>query len=152
MEDSAPVIKSKITSRIRISIALFVSISLGIFIYVWDGKIIHGFNYPEWLGPYIFFPCISLILGYGSNCLIQYLSCNKVQAIGQFQLVIMGIIPQLIAWFLLNFFTILRWPIEGLVQEWTPEQRKGLSSGFYGFWIGLYTQSVMNGLAQMCTS
>ena len=152
MADSAPVIKSKMTSGIRISIALFVAISLGIFIYVWDSKIIHGFNLPEWLGPYILFPFLSVILGYGSNCLIQYLSCNTVQPINQLQLVSMGILPQLFVWFLLNFFTSLRWPIEGLVQEWTPEQRKGLSSGFYGFWIGLYTQSVMNGMAQMCPS
>jgi hypothetical protein len=152
MADSAPVIKSKMTSGIRISIALFVAISLAIFIYVWDSKIIYGFNFPEWLGPYILFPFISIVLGYGSNCLIQFLSCNKVEAIKQLQLVSIGVIPQLFIWGLLNFFTSLRWPIEGLVQEWTPEQRKGVSSGFYGFWIALYTQSIMNGFAQTCPS
>jgi hypothetical protein len=145
-----PVIKSGVTSGIRNSLALSVAISLAIFIFLWDSKIVNGNNWPQWLGPFVFFPLLSLVLGYGVNCLIQYLSCKQVQPLVQLQYVAMVPLPQIAIWGILTYFTSLRWPIEGLVQESNPEQRKGLSSAFYGFWIGLYTQSIMNGFAQMC--
>lgn len=146
---SDPVIKSSLTSSTRIIFALLIAVALSIFIYLWDSKAINN-NLPEWLGTLVFFPLLSVILGYLINCLIQYLSCKEVLWLDQLKNIAIIPIPQILIWLLLNFITSLRWPIEGLVQDWPPEQRKGLSSGFYGFWIGLYSQSIMNAMAQVC--
>ena len=145
-----PVITSMVTSGIRISLSFLVAIILGIFILVWDGKVITGYNLPDWLGPFIFFPLLSVILGYGINCLIQYLSCKTVQWLVQLQRVAIIPLPQVSIWGLLYVFPILRWPIEGLIQDFSEDIKKGISSGFYGFWIGLYTQSIMTSFAQLC--
>uniref|UniRef100_A0A6C0AP85 Uncharacterized protein n=1 Tax=viral metagenome TaxID=1070528 RepID=A0A6C0AP85_9ZZZZ len=150
MADAQPVIKSTVTGWVRFTLALFIATALAIFIFVWDGKYINGFNLPEFLGPFIFFPLLSLVLGYGINCLIQYLSCKQVEWLVQIQRAAIIPLPQIIIWGLLSYFTSMRWPIEGLVQNWNPDEKKALSSGFYGFWIGLYTQSIMNGFAQLC--
>jgi hypothetical protein len=149
-DTSAPVIKSSVTGSIRMTFALLIAVALAVFIYLWDSKIIHNDTLPHWLGTIVFFPLISVFLGYLTNCLIQYLSCKQVQWIDQLKNVAMIPIPQILIWAILNAFTNLRWPIEGLVQEWPQEQRTGLSSGFYGFWIALYTQSIMIGIAQLC--
>ena len=149
-DTSEPVIKSTLTSSIRLTFALLVAVALSVFIYLWDSKIIPHNTLPDWLGTIVFFPLISVGLGYLVNCLIQYLSCKQVQWIDQLKNISMIPIPQILIWALLNAFTSLRWPIEGLVQEWPLEQRKGLSSGFYGFWMALYTQSIMIGIAQLC--
>jgi len=149
-DTSEPMIKSTVTGSIRMSLSLLVAVALTIFIYLWDSKIIHIDTLPDWVGTIVFFPLISVFLGYLINCLIQYLSCKQVQWIDQLKNVAMIPIPQILIWAILNAFTNLRWPIEGLVQEWPAEQRVGISSGFYGFWIALYTQSIMNGIAQLC--
>lgn len=149
-DTGAPVNKSNVTSGIRITLALCVATALAIFIFLWDSKYINGFNLPDWLGPFVFFPLLSVFLGYGTNCLIQFLSCKQVEWLVQLERVAIIPLPQIAIWGLLSYFTSLRWPIEGLIQSWTSEEKKALSSAFYGFWIGLYTQSIMNGLAQLC--
>jgi len=138
------------TSGIRISLALVVATALGIFMLIWDGNFINGFDLPQWLGPYVILPFIAVFLGFICNSLIQYLSCKKVQWLVQLQRIALVPFPPILMWGLLYLFPGLRWPIEGLVQEASPEQRRGLSSGFYAFWIGLYSQSIMNGFAQLC--
>jgi hypothetical protein len=138
------------TSAIRISFSLIVAVSLGLFILIWDGKFVNGYNLPDWLGPFVIYPFIAVILGFATNCLIQYLSCKEVQWLVQLQRIAIVPIPSTIVWGLLYMLPSLRWPIEGLVQEHTVEYRRGLSSGFYGFWLALYTQSILNGLAQVC--
>ena len=145
-----PVLQSGITTSIRVTLSLLVAICLGIFILLWDCKFINGNGMPDWLGPYIFLPLLAIVLGYGTNCLIQYLSCKKVQWLVQLQRVALIPLPQFLMWGLLYMFPGMRWPIEGLIQDFTPEMKKGISSGFYTFWMGLYTQSIMNGIAQIC--
>ena len=147
---ATPAVKSSMTGAIRITFALIVAIALGIFILIWDGKFINGYNLPDWLGPFAIYPFIAVVLGFGTNCLIQYLSCKQVQWLVQLQRIAFVPIPSLLLWGLLYIFPSMRWPIEGLVQEHTPDYRRGLSSGFYGFWMGLYTQSILNGMAQVC--
>jgi len=144
------VLQSGVTSTIRVSLSLCIAIILGIFIFIWDGKIIDGYGLPDWLGPFIFLPLLSVFLGYGINCLIQYLSCNKVEWLVQLGRVAIIPLPQWIFWGLLHMIPSIRWPIEGLIQEVSPELQKGFSSGFYAFWIGLYIQSILIGLAQIC--
>lgn len=145
-----PVLQSGATTAIRVTLSLVIAIILGTFILLWDGKYINVYGWPEWLGPFIFLPLISVVLGYGANSLIQYLSCKKVQWILQLERVAIIPLPQFLLWALLYMIPSIRWPIEGLVQDLPAETKKGLSSGFYAFWIGLYTQSIMNGLAQIC--
>ena len=146
----APVIKSKVTSSIRIALSLLVAIALAVFIFVWDGHYITGFNLPDWLGYFVFFPLISVILGLGVNSLIQKLSCNRIVWSMQFNMIAMVPFGQILAWGVIYIVSSLRWPIEGLVQDFSPHDKRALSSGFYGFWIALYTQSIMNGISQIC--
>jgi len=145
-----PVIKSKVTTGMRMALSFFVAISLAVFIFVWDGNYITGFNLPNWLGYFVFFPLISVVLGIGVNSLIQQLSCNRIDWSMQYKII--GIVPvgQIFSWGVISILSSLRWPIEGLVQDFSPDDKKALSSGFFGFWIALYTQSIMNGLSQVC--
>lgn len=147
---ATPAIKSSVTSGIRITLAIIVAVALGVFMLIWDGKFVSGYNLPDWLGPYIIFPLIAVVLGYVNSCLIQYLSCKKVQWLVQLQRVAIIPVAPILMWGLLSIVPALRWPIEGLAQEYTAEYRRGLSSGFYGFWMGLYSQSILNGMAQIC--
>ena len=150
IEEESPVIKSRVTGGIRIALSFLVAVTLAVFIFVWDGKYINGFNLPEWLGYFIFFPLISVVLGIGVNSLIQQLSCNRIDWSMQYKII--GIVPvgQIFSWGVISILSSLRWPIEGLVQDFSPDDKKALSSGFYGFWIALYTQSIMNGISQIC--
>lgn len=145
-----PAKTSGVNGGIRIVLALLVGIALGIFMLAWDAKFIGHEAIPEWIGPYISMPLIAIVLGYGSNCLIQQLSCGQVQWWVQLQRVAIAPIPIILMWFLLGIAPGMRWPIEGLVQSGSPALRKGLSSGFYAFWIGLYFQNMLNGAAQLC--
>jgi len=149
-EKDAPVIKSKVTSPIRIALAFLVAIALAVFIFVWDGNYINGFNLPNWLGYFIFFPLISTLLGLGVNSLIQNLSCNQVDMSMQLKTIAMVPVGQILAWGIIYIISSLRWPIEGLVQDFSPNDKRALSSAFYGFWIALYTQSITNGISQVC--
>ena len=145
-----PELESGVTTSTRVILAIVVAIILGLFILIWDGKYIDGYGWPEWLGPFVFLPLISITLGFFINSLIQYLSCKKVQWLTQFFRASLTPLPQFGLWGLLYMIPSIRWPIEGLVQDLPPETKKALSSGFYVFWIGLYTQSIMNGLSQLC--
>jgi len=150
LTSETPRVKSGISSGIRIAIAILVAILCGIFILLWDGQYMPHPGVPDWIGPFASLPFLATILGFGSNCLIQQLSCGQVQWLVQLQRVAIVPVPFIIVFGILNMITSLRWPIEGLIQAGTPEVRKGLSSGFYGFWTALYTQSILNGLAQIC--
>lgn len=141
---------SGVSTGIRIGIALIVAIILAIFSFLWDGNILPKSGIPEFVGPYIFLPLIALALIFGADCLIQYLSCGSVQWAIQAERAAVVPLPFWIVNILLKFITILRWPIEGLVQRAIPSTQKGLSSAFYMFFTGLYTQSILISLAQLC--
>jgi hypothetical protein len=145
----SPTVQSGVSSGIRITLALLVAIILGIFMLCWDAYFIPHDAIPNWVGPFIFMPLMATVLGFGSDCLVQQLSCGKVQWLIQLQRVAIIPVPFLIMWAFLYMIPGLRWPIEGLVQPHLLI-RKGLSSGFYAFWIGLYCQSLLNGVSQMC--
>jgi len=145
-----PTKKSGVSSGIRITIALVVALTLGIFMLTWDAKFIQHSPLPDWLGPFVFIPLIAVVIGMFSNAIIQQLSCGEIQWITQLQRVAIIPVPFILLWTLLYLIPGLRWPIEGLFQNGSPELRLGLSSGFYAFWMGLYCQSFMNGVAQLC--
>ena len=147
---TTPLKTSGVNSGIRIVLALLVGIALGIFILAWDAEFIGHEVIPDWVGPYIIMPLIASTLGYGSNCLIQQLSCGQVQWIVQLNRVAIAPIAIVILWFILSIAPGMRWPIEGLIQSGSPALRKGLSSGYYAFWMGLYLQNMLNGAAQLC--
>jgi hypothetical protein len=141
---------SGVSGGIRVVLALLVAIALGIFMLVWDAKFIGHDAIPDWTGPFIAMPLMAIILGYGSNCLIQQLSCGNVQWLVQLNRVAIAPVPIILMWAILYIAPGMRWPIEGLIQSGTPQLRKGLSSGFYAFWVGLYLQNILNGAAQLC--
>ena len=145
-----PTVKSGVSTGIRVVIAMTIAIAIGIFMLLWDGGYIPHTNIPGWMGSYIFTPLIAVVLGYGGDCLIQALSCGKVQWLLQLQRIVIVPFPFILSWWLLYMIPGLRWPIEGLAQQTNEVFRRGLSSGFYAFWIALYTQSIMNGGSQMC--
>jgi len=141
---------SGVSGGIRVVLALLVGIALGIFMLAWDAKFIGHEAIPDWIGPYVSMPLMAAILGYGSICLIQQLSCGKVQWLVQLNRIAIVPVPIILMWFILYIAPGMRWPIEGLVQSGSPALRKGLSSGFYAFWMGLYLQNMLNGVAQLC--
>ena len=146
--DPAP--STGVSSGIRFAVSIIISIVLGLFMVLWDGGFINTSNGPSWLGGFVFLPLIAVVLAFGGDSLVQQLSCGHVQWWIQIQRIVVVPIPFILMWGVLYMFPILRWPIEGLAQHATPSTRRGLSSGFYSFWIGLYTQSFLVGLSQMC--
>lgn len=142
--------KTGVNSGIRITVALVVALIVGLFMLTWDAKFIQHAPLPNWLGPFVFTPLIAVVLGFLSNALIQQLSCGEIQWLAQLQRVAIIPVPFILLWALLWLIPGLRWPIEGLYQSGSPELRLGLSSGFYAFFMGLYCQGIMNGIAQLC--
>ena len=147
---SEPSKPSGVSSGVRISTALLVGLILGLSILVWDSRILPHGIIPDWVGGYIFIPVLSLVLGYGTSCLVQQLSCGQVQWLNQLQRVSLTPIPFIVVKAMLYMIPALRWPIEGLLQSVSPELRTGLSSAFYTFWTGLYCQSLLNSVSQLC--
>jgi len=141
---------SGVSGGTRVVIALLVGIALGIFMLAWDAKFMEHEAIPDWVGSYVSMPLMATILGYGSICLIQQLSCGKVQWLVQLNRIIIVPVPIILMWLILYIAPSMRWPIEGLVQSGSPALRRGLSSGFYAFWMGLYIQNMLNGVAQIC--
>jgi len=141
---------SGVSSGVRISTALLVGLILGLFILLWDSKILPHGIIPDWIGGYIFIPMISLVLGYGTCCLVQQLSCGEVQWLIQLQRVSVLPLPFIVVKGILYMIPAIRWPIEGMIQSVSPELRTGFSSAFYTFWTGLYCQSMLNSVSQLC--
>jgi len=141
--------KTGVSNGVRVSVAIVVAIILGIFTLLWDGNFIKV-GIPHFIGPYVILPLMAVVLIFGGDCLIQYLSCGKIQWYIQAQRAAIVPIPFWVMSIALYFLPILRWPIEGLAQRSTPSTRNGLSSGFYYFWTGLYTQSLLISLSQFC--
>lgn len=141
--------RSKVSTGIRITVALVVSLILALFIMVLEGGIIN-FGISSWYGTMLVLPLMSLVLSFGSNCLIQQLSCEKVAWLTQFYSSFGTPLALYAMLFVLYFLPGLRWPIEGLAQMASPDMRKGLSSGFYTFWISMYSQGIFNSMAQIC--
>jgi hypothetical protein len=154
MADSQKVknIGSGVSTGIRIAIALSVGIILGLFILFWDGEFINyrKIGLSNWTGHLVIIPLLAVVLSFGANCLIQKLSCSKIQPLDQLQRAAFAPIAFFVVWILLYFIPSLRWPVEGLAQNYDPAIRRGLSSAFYTFWTALYTQGALNSLAQIC--
>ena len=140
---------SGVGSGTRVIISFLVAIGLGLFSLFWYYQI-HPGTHTNYMFDIGIIPGIAIVLSFICNSLIQYLSCGQIQWITQASRLWMPPILFLIMSLLLFIFPSLRWPIEGLYQEYTPNFRFGLSSGFYTFWMALYTQSYMNGISQMC--
>jgi hypothetical protein len=137
-------------SGIRIALSLLVGLSCGIFILLWDGNHMSHGPAPAWLGAYVLLPLVAVITSFASNSLIQYLNCGQVQWKKQLGAASIAPVPIIVVFILISYITSLRWPIEGLAQSSTPEFQKGLSSGYYGFWLGMYIQNFLGGTAQIC--
>ena len=141
--------KSGVNTGIRVGISLLVSIILALFIFFWEMN--HGISgVPHWVGPMIILPLLAVVLSFGSNCLIQQLSCSQIQWLVQLQRVAVVPVPFYALWIILYLVPAIRWPIEGLAQTVPTSTRTGLSSAFYTFWIGMYSQGLLNSLAQLC--
>ena len=139
-----------VSSGIRISLSIVIAIALAIFIMLWDSGTIYNYGIPLWFGSMIFLPFLATVLVFGSGCLVQQLSCGEITWISQLQRAAITPIPFLLTNGLLYVIPGLRWPVEGLAQSATPLTRKGLSSGFYTFWVALYVQSIFISLSQFC--
>lgn len=143
---------SGVNTAIRAVVAGLVSIILALFIIFWEAGFIPyaASGVPHWIGPFVSLPLLAFGLSMGANCLIQQLSCSKVQWMVQLQRSAFAPLPLYGLWLFLYLFPFMKWPIEGLVQGSGKLMQTGLSSGFYVFWISMYSQGLLNGLAQMC--
>jgi hypothetical protein len=140
---------SSVSTGARVGVALMVALFLGLFVLFIEWQYL-GVKMYYSIGILGILPVLAVALSFGGNCLIQELSCSKVSWFSQFTRSLYILIPLYLSRLVLDIIPILRWPVEGLVQTSEPSFRRGLSSGFYTFWVALYSQGLMNGLAQMC--
>jgi hypothetical protein len=140
-----------IDASLRITISIGTAIIIGLISLFWNGAMFgNTSNIPPWVGNVILIPVIAMIISYASSILIQQLSCGHIQLITQAVRVAYVPIGFIVMWLILYWFPSWRWPIEGLIQGYSYNTRHGLSSAFYAFVVMLYTQALLNGLAQVC--
>ena len=135
---------------IRMTISIVFALIIGLFSLFWNGGFFPNTQTIVWVGNLVIVPLIAVAISFGSNCLIQQLSCGQVQLATQASRLWMAPILFYVMELILFFFPGLLWPIEGLFQNVSPNLQRGFSKGFYAFWMALYTQAFMNGLAQAC--
>ena len=135
---------------IRITISIVFALVIGLFSIFWNAGFFPNTQTIVWVGNLIIAPLIAVVMSFGFNSLIQQLSCGQIQLATQASRLWMVPILFYIMELLLFFFPGLLWPIEGIFQTIAPSLQKGFSRGFYAFWMALYTQAFMNGLAQAC--
>lgn len=139
---------SSVSTGARVGVALMVALFLGLLIFFLEWQKLGLRAYQ--IGTLLILPLSAVVLSFGGNCLIQQLSCSQVDWLAQFLRSLYILIPMYVSRLILYIFPSLRWPIEGLVQNTEGSFRNGLSSAFYTFWLALYSQALMNGVAQMC--
>lgn len=147
---SDPPRPNSMSPGIRITISIVFALIIGLFSVFWNAGFFPNTQGIVWVGNMIIVPLIAVVISFGSNCLIQQLSCGQIQLKTQASRLWMAPILFYIMELLLFFFPCLLWPIEGIFQTVAPSLQKGFSRGFYAFWMALYTQAFMNGLAQIC--
>jgi len=135
---------------IRITISIVFALVIGLFALLWNAGFFPNTGTMIWVGNLVIIPLIAVVASFGSNCLVQQLSCGQIQVGTQASRLWMAPIAFLVMELLIFFFPTLLWPIEGLFQNISQSLQKGFSRGFYAFWMALYTQAFMNGLAQIC--
>lgn len=140
--------KSGLSTGIRIAVAFGVAIILALFIGFFELQY-SGIGTYYLIGYRALLPLLAVILSFGGNSLIQYLSCNEVEWLLQFGRSFIILVP-LILVHLVLYFDRLRWPIEGMMQLQSKQFQKAMSTSFYIFWAALYGQASVNSLAQMC--
>jgi hypothetical protein len=132
------------------TISILVALTIGLFALLWNAEMNPYSHGHSLIGNLIVVPLLAVVLSFGSNSLIQQLSCGRVQIILQATRLWMVPILFYVMEILIYFFPGLLWPIEGMFQNMEPTFQKGYSRGFYAFWMALYTQAFMNGLSQAC--
>jgi hypothetical protein len=142
--------KNSMSPGIRITISIIFALVIGIFSLFWNAGLFPNTQGFLWVGNLIIVPLIAVVMSFGSNCLIQQLSCGQIQFATQASRLWMTPILFYVMELVLFVFPALLWPIEGIFQNVPPNLQKGFSKGFYTFWMALYTQAFMNGLAQAC--
>ena len=142
--------KNSMSPGIRMTISILFALTIGLFALLWNSELIPYSHGQSLLGNLAIVPLLAVVLSFLSNCLIQQLSCGKVQITQQVTRLWMVPILFYVMEILLFFFPGLYWPIEGMFQNMQPTFQKGYSRGFYAFWMALYTQAFMNGLSQSC--
>ena len=140
-----------IDNSLRMTISIGTAIIIGLVSFFWNGSLFGNVtSIPNWVGNIILIPLLAVGIAYASSCLIQQLSCGHIQLITQATRVAYVPIGFVLMWLFLYWFPSWRWPIEGLIQGYSYNIRYGSSSAFYAFVVMLYTQAMLNGLAQVC--
>lgn len=140
--------KSGLSTGIRIAIAFGVAILLALFIGFIELQY-SSVRMTYLIGYRAVLPLLAVLLSFGASCSIQYLSCNEIEWLLQFRRSFIILVPLILAQLIL-YFDRLRWPIEGMLQNQSPQFQKAMSTSFYIFWAALYGQASVNSLAQMC--
>ena len=144
--------KSGLSTGIRIAIAFGLAVVLTLFIgffeLYYSVSKVPSLTYL--LAFRLYLPLLAVLLSFGGNCLIQYLSCNKVETLLQFGRSFIILVPLVLTQLILYFIPIMRWPIEGMFQLQGQPFQRTMSTAFYVFWAALYGQASLNSLAQIC--
>ena len=148
---SPPSTSTGIGTSTRMVASLMAGLIVGVFALLWNTQSFG--NRPEsiWVGNLALVPFVATLVTFLMNCIIQNLSCGYAEVAYQANHMASVPFPFMLLAAILNYFTILLWPIEGLYQSSPEEIRRGVSYAFYFFWAATFNQAYQNSFAQRCS-
>lgn len=147
--DKAP--QSNLGTATRVTGAFMFAAICALFVLFWEVGFLPNFFGPRGImGYYVYLPILAYVTSFIVCLAIQQLSCGTVEVKVQAQRAAFSVAFLPAVYLLLYLLPGLRWPVEGLTPLSPPAVKTGLSTAFFVFWGGLYTQEVMNGFAQAC--
>lgn len=143
--------QSNLGTATRVTGAFMFAAICALFVLFWEVGFIPNFFGPRSImGYYVYLPILAYVTSFIVCLVIQQLSCGTVQPAVQAQRAAFSVAFLPVVYLLLYLLPGLRWPVEGLLPLQPQPVKTGLSTAFFIFWGGLYTQEVMNGFAQAC--
>lgn len=148
---SPPSTSTGIGTSTRMVASLMAGLLVGVFTLLWNIQIFGNRSESVWIGNFALIPLVAALVTFLMNCIIQNLSCGYTEVAYQAHHIASVPIPFMLLAGILNFFTILLWPIEGLYQTSPEEFRRAVSYAFYFFWAATFNQAYQNSFAQRCS-
>ena len=148
---SPPDTSTGVGTSTRMVAAVMSGLLVGVFALLWNTQSFGNRLETIWVGNISLVPFVATAVTFLMNCIIQNLSCGYTEVGYQAKHMASVPIPFMILALVLQFFTFLLWPIEGIYQSSPEEIRRGVSYAFYFFWAGVFNQAYQNSFAQRCS-
>jgi hypothetical protein len=148
---SPPNPSTGIGTSTRMVAALMSGLIIGIVALLWNTQSFGNRRESIWIGNLAVIPLVATAVTFLMNCIIQNLSCGYTEVGYQANHMASVPFPFMLLSLILQFFTFLLWPIEGIYQSSPEEIRRGVSYAFYFFWAGTFNQAYQNSFAQRCS-